>query len=75
MQMDIRLPIGLLFSILGLVITVFGFMTRHAEMYRQHSLNINMNIYTGVCLVIFGAFMLFMAVRAQSKKKKAPASK
>jgi preprotein translocase subunit YajC len=44
-------------------------------MYRQHSLNINMNIYTGVCLVIFGAFMLFMAVRAQSKKKKAPASK
>jgi hypothetical protein len=74
MQMDIRLPIGLLFSILGLVITIFGFMTRHAEMYRQHSLNINMNIYTGACLVVFGLFMLFMAIRAQSKNK-TPAAK
>jgi hypothetical protein len=73
MQMDIRLPIGLLFSILGLVITIFGFMTRHAEMYRQHSLNINVNIYTGICLGIFGLFMLIMAVRAESKKKKAAA--
>ena len=71
--MDIRLPIGLLFSILGLVITIFGFMTRHAEMYRQHSLNINVNIYTGICLGIFGLFMLIMAVRAESKKKKAAA--
>jgi hypothetical protein len=75
MQMDIRLPIGLLFSILGLVITIFGFMTRHAEMYRQHSLNINVNIYTGICLGIFGLFMLIMAVRAESKKKKAAAAK
>ena len=73
MQMDIRLPIGLLFSILGLVITIFGFMTRHAEMYRQHSLNINVNIYTGICLGIFGLFMLILAVRAESKKKKAAA--
>ena len=73
MQMDIRLPIGLLFSILGVVITIFGFMTRHAEMYRQHSLNINVNIYTGICLGIFGLFMLIMAVRAESKKKKAAA--
>jgi uncharacterized membrane protein YidH (DUF202 family) len=68
MQMDIRLPIGLLFSILGLVITVFGFMTKGAEMYK-HSLNININIYTGVVLVVFGVFMLFMAMRAQAKNK------
>jgi uncharacterized membrane protein len=73
--MDIRLPIGLLFSILGLVITIFGLMTRHAEMYRQHSLNINVNVYTGACLLIFGLFMLILAVRAQSKKNKAPAAK
>jgi uncharacterized membrane protein YidH (DUF202 family) len=68
--MDIRLPIGLLFSILGLVITVFGFMTKGAEMYK-HSLNININIYTGIVLVVFGVFMLFMAMRGQAKKTEA----
>jgi len=68
MQLDIRLPIGLLFSILGAVITVFGFATKGAEMYK-HSLNININVYTGICLVVFGLFMLIMAVRAQAKNK------
>jgi protein-S-isoprenylcysteine O-methyltransferase Ste14 len=68
MQMDIRLPIGLLFSILGVVITVFGFATKGAEIYK-HSLNININIYTGICLLIFGAFMLVMAMRAHTKNK------
>lgn len=73
MQMDIRFPIGLLFSILGAVLTIFGFMTSGAEIYK-HSLNINVNIYTGICLVIFGLFMLIMAILAQSKNK-TPAAK
>jgi ABC-type nickel/cobalt efflux system permease component RcnA len=70
MQMDIRLPIGLLFSILGLVITVFGFMTNGSKIY-ENSLNININIYTGIVLVVFGVFMLFMAMRGQAKKTEA----
>jgi hypothetical protein len=66
--MDIRLPIGLLFSILGVVIGVFGFATKGADIYK-HSLNINVNIYTGICLLAFGLFMLMLAIRAQAKNK------
>jgi hypothetical protein len=69
MQADIRLPIGLLFSIIGVLITVFGLATKGAEIYK-HSLGININIYSGICLTIFGVIMLAMALNAQKKAKK-----
>ena len=68
MQADIRLPIGLLFSIVGVLITIFGLATRGSEIY-THSLGININIYSGICLTIFGVIMLAMALNAQKKEK------
>jgi hypothetical protein len=69
MQADIRFPIGLLFTIIGVLITVFGLATSGSEIYR-HSLGINLNIWSGICLIIFGMLMLAMAIRAQNKGKK-----
>ncbi len=68
MHIDIRLPIGLLFAIIGVVITIFGLATGGAEMYKR-SLGININIWSGICLTIFGVIMLVMAVRAQNRQK------
>jgi hypothetical protein len=68
MNADIRLPIGLLFTIVGVLISIFGFATGGAEMYR-HSLGININIWSGICLTIFGIIMLAMALNAQKKEK------
>ncbi|MBN2036479.1 MAG: hypothetical protein JW768_07025 [Chitinispirillaceae bacterium] len=68
MDTDIRFPIGLLFTIVGVIITIFGFATSGAEMY-QHSLGININIWSGICLTVFGVIMLVMAFMAQSKDK------
>jgi LPXTG-motif cell wall-anchored protein len=66
-MVDIRIPIGLMFSILGVLITGFGFFTMsNAEMY-QKSLGINVNIVMGIMMLIFGLIMLFFARR----KKKA----
>jgi len=65
-MVDIRIPIGLMFSIFGILITGYGIMTiSNTEMY-QKSLNINMNIAMGVLMLIFGLMMLFFAKR---KKK------
>jgi drug/metabolite transporter (DMT)-like permease len=74
MQTDIRFPIGLLFTIVGVLIMVYGIFTRGAEMY-QRSLGININIWAGVCLTAFGALMLAMAIIAQSKDRAAIAGK
>ena len=47
MGLDIKVPIGLMFTILGLLLTIFGLATAsNAEMY-QRSLDININLWTG----------------------------
>jgi hypothetical protein len=65
-MVDIRIPIGLMFSILGILITVFGLITLGDSGMYQKSLGINVNIFMGVIMLIFGLVMLFFAWR---KKK------
>jgi hypothetical protein len=72
MQTDIRFPIGLLFTIVGVLITVYGIFTRGAAMY-QRSLGININIWAGICLTVFGVAMLAFAISAQARDKAAVA--
>jgi sulfite exporter TauE/SafE len=66
-MVDIRIPIGLMFSIVGVLITGFGFFTMSdIEMYHK-SLGVNVNIIMGILMLVFGLIMLFFAFR---KKKK-----
>jgi len=66
-MVDIRIPIGLMFTIIGVIISIMGLVTiSDAEMY-QKSLGINVNLFMGVLMLIFGLIMLFFALR----KKKA----
>jgi hypothetical protein len=65
-MVDIRIPIGLMFSILGILISIFGFLTMsNSEMYKT-SLGINVNVIMGLLMLVFGLVMLFFAMR---KKK------
>jgi hypothetical protein len=64
MQLDVRLPIGVMFVIIGLLLTVYGLFTwSDAAMY-QRSLGYNVNFWWGLFLTAFGAVMLFLARRA-----------
>jgi cytochrome c biogenesis protein CcdA len=66
-MVDIRIPIGLMFSIMGVLISGFGiFTTSNTEMY-QRSLGINVNIIMGIIMLAFGLIMLYFSFR---KKKK-----
>jgi protein-S-isoprenylcysteine O-methyltransferase Ste14 len=63
MGLDIRWPIGLMFSLIGVMLVVFGLMTNSdAELYKR-SLEINVNLRWGLLLLVFGAWMLTMAIR------------
>jgi hypothetical protein len=62
MGIDIRLPVGILFLLLGLILVVYG-IVGDPSMYQQ-SLDININLYWGIVLCIFGAFMLLLGRRA-----------
>jgi hypothetical protein len=65
-MVDIRIPIGLMFSILGVLITIFGFVTKSDAGMYQRSLGINVNLIMGVVMLLFGLIMLYLA----TKKKK-----
>ena len=64
MRFDLRLPIGLMFSILGVLLTGFGLVSDDA-LYRR-SLGINVNLWWGLVLVVFGLAMLGLARRGRS---------
>ena len=67
MGLDIRWPIGLMFSLIGLLLAGYGAMTAsNAEMYKR-SLDININLIWGIVLVVFGAIMLALAWRDKAR--------
>jgi hypothetical protein len=68
-MLDIRYPIGGMFVILGAILVVFGLVS-DPELYRVHSLGVNVNLIWGGVMLLFGGFMLGMAVRAQRRKSK-----
>ena len=69
MGLDIKIPIGLMFSILGIILTIHGLATGgNAEMYEQ-SLGNNINLWSGLFMLAFGAFMLLTSTLVKKKKE------
>jgi hypothetical protein len=66
MDLDVRLPIGLMFSIFGVLLAGFGLVSDH-QIYEARSLGINVNLGWGVVLLAFGAVMLAFALRARRR--------
>ncbi|HYG97725.1 MAG TPA: hypothetical protein VD837_01250 [Terriglobales bacterium] len=56
MGMDIRLPIGLMFAVFGLLLIGFGILS-DKSIY-ERSLGLNINLGWGIVLLVFGLVML-----------------
>jgi hypothetical protein len=69
-DLDVRLPIGLMFSLFGALLAVFGLASGPA-IYEEHSLGINVNLGWGAVLLLFGVTMLGFALRARRAAKAA----
>ncbi len=61
MNLDIRIPIGMLFTILGVLLTGYGVVADH-NIY-QRSLGYNVNLSWGLVLLAFGIVMLLLGRR------------
>ena len=66
MNLDVRLPIGLMFSILGVLLSAHGAIANPSA-WEQHPLRVNINLYWGFVLLAFGVVMLFLVVRGRRK--------
>jgi hypothetical protein len=70
MDVDIRLPMGLMFSLLGLLLVIFGLATVSDQELYHRSLGINVNLWSGLLVLAFGGLMLFFGLRAKKSKPK-----
>ena len=61
MGLDIRLPIGFLFAIFGVLLVAFGEFSDKA--IYERSLGININLDWGIVMLLFGAVMLILGRR------------
>jgi hypothetical protein len=61
MGLDIRTPIGLMFSVFGVILTIYGLLSDPAIYGR--SLGINVNLGWGLTLLVFGISMLLLGMR------------
>ncbi len=70
MGLDIKIPIGLMFSIFGVILTLFGIFTNGDAMYAK-SLSHNVNLWSGIFMLVFGITMLLFSDLFKKKKKAA----
>lgn len=68
MGLDIKIPIGLMFLIFGIILTIFGLTTLHDEMYTI-SIGKNINLMSGIGMIVFGGFMLLISDLLKKNKK------
>ncbi len=64
MRVDIRLPLGLMFVVLGFLLAIYGIFS-DPEIY-ERSLGVNINLAWGTIMLLFGAILLILNFR---KKK------
>ena len=71
MGLDIRWPIGLMFSLIGVLLVGYGAVNSTASVIKVDGQGININLWWGVVLLVFGVLMLLGATR--SRKTPPPA--
>jgi predicted phage tail protein len=63
-MLDLRVPSGWFFTVLGLILLGMGIF---APDTRAALSNANVNLYSGLSMLVFGVFMLLMAWRASRR--------
>jgi hypothetical protein len=70
MQLDIRIPIGMMFASLGVLLTAFGLGSINKPIY-ERSLGININLWWGLILLVFGVVMYLLGRKGTSSARPA----
>ena len=65
MGLDIRWPIGLMFTFIGVLLTGYGVINHAGSVTKIDGQEININLIWGIVLLVFGALMLLGAARGK----------
>lgn len=67
MNLDLRIPMGLMFTFVGAILTAFGAATNSDMALYAKSLGINANLWWGIVLLAFGLTMFILGRRGQKR--------
>lgn len=62
--LDLRLPIGGLFTILGLLVGGYGLATNGDAVLYERSVGVNINLWWGLVMLVVGVLLLVLGLRA-----------
>jgi hypothetical protein len=71
MSLDLRVPIGLMFTLVGVILTAFGLKTRGSSIYAAIN-GLNVNLWWGLVLFVFGLTMFLLGRSSQKRLAKLP---
>jgi len=67
---DARISLGMLFTLIGTILTAYGVATRaNAEVYAK-CMGIDANLWWGLVLLVFGIVVMLLGRRNQMKLEK-----
>jgi hypothetical protein len=72
MNLDLRIPMGLMFAFTGAIMTAWGIKTNGDAALYARSLGINANLWWGIVLLVFGLSMYILGQRSQRRLAKEP---
>ena len=72
MNLDLRIPMGLMFSLVGVILAAYGAATNSDSAVYARSLGINVNLWWGLVLLLFGQIMFHAGRRSQKRLEKLP---
>ena len=67
MYLDLRIPMGLMFTFTGAIMTTWGIKTNGDTTLYAKSLGLNVNLWWGMVLLVFGLVMLVLGRRGQTR--------
>jgi hypothetical protein len=71
MNLDLRIPMGLLFTIVGAIMSLYGLFTRGSVIY-ERSAGMDINLIWGVVMLVFGLIMFLLGRRADKRPRAQP---
>ena len=61
---DLRRPTGYLFSLLGIILLVYGLVS--SDVRAPLDAGVNVNLWCGLTMLVFGGILLWLSFRAKS---------
>jgi multisubunit Na+/H+ antiporter MnhG subunit len=59
MSLDLRIPLGLMFLIVGAMLSLYGLVTRSSDIY-ERSAGMDINLIWGIVMLAFGLTMFLL---------------